>query len=124
MKKILFLLFTLSFAAACRSYPPVYEVKDRIVTVADGQTLRHAIFQAGQGRRWVMHEEKPGLIKGYLNVRGHEVNVNIPYTQDCFSIEYVSSENMRYNPKKQRIHRKYKQWVRNLETDISRFAQR
>ncbi len=124
MKKCLLLLVGLVFVAACRSYPPVYEVKNRMVTVAEGQTLRHAIFQAGQGRRWVMHEEKPGLIKGYLNVRSHEVTVNIPYTQDSFSIEYVSSENMYYNPKKHRIHRKYKQWVRNLEVDITRFAQR
>lgn len=124
MKKILFLLTLCLFAAACRSYPTVYEVKNSRVTVAEGQTLRQAIMQAGNGRRWVMHEVKPGLIQGRLNVRNHEVVVDIPYTQDSFSIEYVSSDNMMYNPKKHRIHRKYKQWVRNLETDIYRFAQR
>ena len=122
-KKLICLLTLCLFAAACRSYPTVYEVKNRAVTVAEGQTLRQAILQAGRGRRWMMHEVKPGLIQGVLNVRGHEVVVNIPYTQDSFSIEYVSSENMRYNPKKNRIHRKYKQWVRNLEVDIYRFAQ-
>lgn len=124
MRKYLFILSVCLFSAACRSYPAVYEVKDCFVTVSEGQTLRQAIFQAGKGRRWVMYEKEPGLIQAHLKVRGHEVVVNIPYTQDSFSIEYVSSENMNYNPEKNRIHPKYTQWVRNLEVDITRFAQR
>lgn len=124
MKKILFLLTLCLFAAACRSYPTVYEVKNSRVTVAEGQTLRQAILQAGVARRWAMYEVKPGLIQGHLKVRRHDVVVDIPYTQDSFSIEYVSSDNMKYNPKKNTIHRKYELWIRKLEITIYRFAQR
>lgn len=123
MKKYGILIVLALAAAGCRSYPTVYEVKNQPVALAPGKTMRQAILQAGRGRRWMMHEVRPGLMEARLLVRSHEVTVHIPYTQDTFSIEYVDSNNMKYDPKTNRIHRKYKQWVRNLEVDISRFAQ-
>ncbi|MBO5012207.1 MAG: hypothetical protein J6C49_07190 [Elusimicrobiaceae bacterium] len=71
-----------------------------------------------------MSETAPGVITGRLTLRGHEVEVKIPYTANSYAIEYAGSSNMKYNAKKNRIHPKYNQWVRNLDLNISRFAQK
>ena len=124
MKKLLVLAAFLAVLAGCRSLPQVYNVPRHTVILAEGKTMRQAILQGGEGRRWVMSETTPGVITGRLTVRGHVVEVKIPYTVDSYAIEYAGSSNMKYNAKKNRIHPKYNQWVRNLDLNISRFAQK
>ncbi|MDD7578453.1 MAG: hypothetical protein PUK24_02765 [Elusimicrobia bacterium] len=124
MKKLLVLAAFLAVLAGCRSLPQVYNVPRHTVILAVGKTMRQAILQGGEGRRWVMSETTPGVITGRLTVRGHVVEVKIPYTADSYAIEYAGSSNMKYNAKKNRIHPKYNQWVRNLDLNISRFAQK
>lgn len=123
MKKTLgFLLMAGLLAAGCRSLAPVHNVENKTVALASGVTMEQAVIAGGTAKRWTMSAVRPGLVKGYLSVRGHEVTVNIPYTQNSYSIEYASSDNMRYNAKKRKIHPKYNQWVRNLDLAISREA--
>lgn len=124
MKKMLVLAAFLAVLAGCRSLPQVYSVPQHTVALAEGKTMREAILQGGEGRRWVMSETAPDVITGRLTLRGHTVEVRIPYTENSYAIEYADSSNMKYNAKKNRIHRKYNQWVRNLDLNISRFAQK
>lgn len=124
MKKLFVLTALLAVLAGCRSLPQVYNVPQHTVILAEGKTMREAILQGGEGRRWIMSEETPGVITGRLFLRGHEVEVKIPYTENSYAIEYAGSQNMKYNAKKNRIHPKYNQWVRNLDLNISRFAQK
>lgn len=124
MKKVLVLAALLAVLAGCRSLPQVYNVPQHTVILAEGKTMREAILQGGEGRRWVMSETAPGVITGRLMLRGHVVEVKIPYTANSYAIEYAGSSNMKYNAKKNRIHPKYNQWVRNLDLNISRFAQK
>ena len=124
MKKLFVLTALLAVLAGCRSLPQVYNVPQHTVILAAGKTMREAILQGGEGRRWIMSEETPGVITGRLFLRGHEVEVKIPYTENSYAIEYAGSQNMKYNAKKNRIHPKYNQWVRNLDLNISRFAQK
>ncbi|MBP3513035.1 MAG: hypothetical protein J6J74_00855 [Elusimicrobiaceae bacterium] len=124
MKKVLVLAAFLAVLAGCRSLPQVYNVPQHTVILAEGKTMREAILQGGEGRRWIMSETAPGVITGRLTLRGHEVEVKIPYTANSYAIEYAGSSNMKYNAKKNRIHPKYNQWVRNLDLNISRFAQK
>lgn len=124
MKKILLFAAVAVLFNGCRSLPQVYEVPRHTVALAEGKTMREAILQGGEGRRWIMAEETPGVITGCLTVRGHQVEVKIPYSEDSYAIEYAGSSNMKYNAKKHKIHPKYNQWVRNLDLNISRFAQK
>ncbi|MDO5764496.1 MAG: hypothetical protein Q4P84_02185 [Elusimicrobiales bacterium] len=124
MKKVFVLAAFLAVLAGCRSLPQVYNVPQHTVILAEGKTMREAILQGGEGRRWIMSEMAPNVITGRLTLRGHEVEVKIPYTANSYAIEYAGSSNMKYNAKKNRIHPKYNQWVRNLDLNISRFAQK
>jgi len=80
--------------------------------------VKNAIIQAGQDRAWIMTPVSSGVIDGKLLVRDHEVQVRIVYSTNRYEINYVDSRNMKAADGQ--IHRKYGQWVRNLDIDIQR----
>lgn len=121
MKKNLYLLGLALFLVACASSANIREIQTRHITPVN-TTMKQAIFQAGAKKGWAMNEAKPGEIEGLLAVRTHEVRVRIPYTANSYAIYYEDSSNMSYNAKKQTIHRKYNQWVLNLDLAIRRAA--
>lgn len=123
MKKTVILLVSTLLAGACSSLAPVYEVKNKAVAVDSSTTLEQAIVTGGSRKGWAMSRVQDGLIKGTLFIRDHEVVVNIPYTEDSYSIRYADSVNMNYSANKKAIHKKYNQWVRNLDLAITRAAQ-
>ncbi|MEI8617992.1 hypothetical protein P4S63_15015 [Pseudoalteromonas sp. B193] len=53
-----------------------------------------------------------GKIKGVLDIRTHQLTVDIAYDKTAYSINYKDSINLNYNGKK--IHRQYVNWVSNL----------
>ena len=119
MKKNLYVLGFALFLVACAGSANVREIQTRHVTPVN-TTVKQAIFQAGAKKGWVMNEVKPGEVEGLLAVRSHEVRVRIPYTANSYAIYYEGSSNMNYNAKKKTIHRKYNQWVLNLDLAIRR----
>jgi hypothetical protein len=76
-------------------------------------------------RGWVVAKDENGKIDAVLNVRKHEVKVNIGYDAKQVKIAYVSSENLDYSEKngERRIHKKYNQWIDNMVQDIQRQLQ-
>jgi hypothetical protein len=81
------------------------------------------IKRALTNRGWGVVEESPGVIVAkYTKVSGanpHIVTSKITYDDDSFSIDYVSSSNMRYDAEDGTIHRNYNRWVANLHSDLS-----
>ena len=122
MKKMGLFVGMCILLGACNTMP-IYQVNGREVTLREGQTMRQAILEGGIKKGWAMHQVKDGLIQGQLLRRIHEVKVNIPYTDDSYAIEYSDSVNMKYNAKSRSIHKKYAQWVRNLDKAILQAAQ-
>ena len=55
---------------------------------------------------------------GKLNARDHMAVVEIPYTENSFSIKYKDSQNLNYDASTGSIHNNYNGWVRNLENAI------
>ncbi len=55
------------------------------------------IKRAGASLRWVMQEQRPGLMRGTLNLRTHQAVVDVPYDTRRFSIHYVSSIDLNYS---------------------------
>jgi hypothetical protein len=76
-------------------------------------------------RGWVVAKDENGKIDAVLNVRKHEVKVNIGYDAKQVKITYLSSENLDYSEKngERRIHKKYNQWIDNMVQDIQRQLQ-
>lgn len=85
----------------------------QIYSVAD---VRDAIFKACQNRNWLVTADEPGKISANLIVRSHQVQVDIPYSATGYTINYVSSVNMKAGGGE--IHNKYNNWVNNLDHDI------
>jgi len=76
-------------------------------------------------RGWVVAKDENGKIDAVLNIRTHEVKVNIGYDAKQIKISYVSSQNLDYSEKngERRIHKKYNQWIDNMVQDIQRQLQ-
>jgi hypothetical protein len=123
MKKIIVMLAVVMLGVACRGSVPVYTVLEKTVTVSPATTMEQAILAGGSRKGWTMRRVTDGLMTGTLFVRTHQVVVNIPYTANTYSVQYADSKNMSYYAKKNKIHPKYNQWVRNLDLAITRAAQ-
>lgn len=124
MKKILILAAFVMLLSGCRGLQTVQNIPSHTVMLAEGKTMRQAIMQGCAGKRWLVSETEPDVITARLQLRRHMAEVKIPYTQNAYAIEYADSENLNYKPKKHKIHPKYNQWVRNLNLNITRFAQK
>ncbi|MFP3364833.1 hypothetical protein R0J93_14285 [Pseudoalteromonas sp. SIMBA_148] len=61
---------------------------------------------------WKCTPLSEGKIKGVLDIRTHQLTVDIAYDKTAYSINYKDSINLNYNGKK--IHRQYVNWVSNL----------
>jgi len=95
--------------------------KVALVRTIPATATRTAIVNGAQKRGWLVKKEVPGCITLELSIRAgkHIVTVNVPYDESSFSIKYVDSVNMDYNPATGEIRQKYIQWVRNLKQEIS-----
>ena len=79
------------------------------------------IVQGCTEREWIPIVVGDAVVTCEILVRGkHFVKVEIPFTTTDYSIFYLDSDNMDYNPSKQSIHRKYNGWVANLSHVIDR----
>lgn len=78
------------------------------------------VRRAGARRGWSIALVRPGMLVGTLNIRSHQVVVDIVHDTSMYSITYKSSVNMQYNAARNAIHRNYNAWVRNLRDDIQR----
>lgn len=108
--------------SAC-TLPAIHNVENAPVVAAntnyDLSDVTKAIQRAGIGLGWQMKEETPGHIVARLNVRSHLAVVDITYTLDDFNINYKDSNNLKYDPGNNTIHRNYNSWIQNLTNAIN-----
>ncbi len=120
MKKVLFFVFLVGlFSAACRTFPPVHNLEHQSAAIQDISLMRKAILAGASNKGWEVIEIGEGLIQAVLNVRTHQVVVEIPYGADYYSIIYKDSTNLRYNQKKGTIHPRYNTWIVYLQRSIN-----
>lgn len=97
----------------------VYNVSHHKVSQQkSSETVYKAIKSAGQSLGWQIHKIKPGLAEGKLYLRTHLAVVHINYNSSNYSIRYIRSENLNYNPQTKTIHTNYNGWIQNLEKAI------
>ena len=75
--------------------------------------------------RYTMKDVKPGVIRCDLDFKGqHQAWVDIPYSEEAYSIKYVGSYNLRYKPASaggsETIKEHYNTWIRDLDKSIQR----
>ncbi|MGB9098700.1 hypothetical protein [Erwinia sp.] len=102
--------------AGCSRTEPVQNINETVSLQYSNEQLKEAILQAGLSRQWVMTPAGPGVINGMLSQRGHTATIRVTYSNGSYSINYVSSSNLK--AKRGRIHRNYNHWVANLDQDI------
>jgi len=122
MKKLLklsaLLLFSSLVMTGCGS-AKIYNVQQhKISHKKSSETVYQAIKSGGQSLGWKINKIKPGVAQGKLYLRTHVAVVRINYTNSSYSIRYVSSQNLKYDAKKQTIHSNYNGWIQNLEKAI------
>ena len=120
MKRVLLLASVLLLLAACSS-KPIYSVDN--VSVFTGSSsepsledVRRAIVKAAISKGWTAHDIDSTHMRVTLFIRKYMARVVVTYSTKTFSIAYDDSQRLRYNGTT--IHRKYNQWVRNLEFKI------
>jgi hypothetical protein len=96
--------------------PPPISVPAGLATKDVSKAIRSGIV----GRGWVVTKDENGHMATVLNVRTHEVKVDIGYDTKQVTIKYVDSTNLDYDDKKgvRHIHKKYNQWIDNMVKDI------
>ena len=68
----------------------------------------------------MLKEKKKGLFIARNNVCGkHLVIFSIPYNKNGYKINYLDSQNMKYNANDNTIHKNYNKWIANLEHNIN-----
>ncbi|WP_409309379.1 hypothetical protein [Pectobacterium sp. B1J-3] len=102
--------------AGCARTAPVANVTKPIVAHVTTDQVKTAILQAGLEREWAMTPVSPGVINGHLDQRGHVADIRITYSQTSYSINYVSSKNLKAGNGE--IHRNYNRWINNLDREI------
>jgi PBP1b-binding outer membrane lipoprotein LpoB len=79
--------------------------------------IADVIVISGMKRNWVMEQIDPGVIRATLRKRTHVAVIDIKYTKSDYSIEYVSSVDLKYDGTF--IHHNYNRWIANLVNDIN-----
>ncbi len=120
MKKLCFVLFLgMSALTGCRTFPPVQNIEHQSVSAQNVAAVEKAIEVGAANKGWVVTKVRDGLMEATLNIRAHQVVVEIPYGADYYSILYKTSTNLRYNEKKGTIHPRYNTWIIYLNRSIS-----
>ena len=80
--------------------------------------VRDIIISTVGKRRWSCQSLAPNLLICDQQARGHNARVNIKFSTQTFSINYVDSQGLR--KKGDRIHNKYNRWIHRMKSDIQR----
>ncbi len=120
---VIVLIVILFVLGGCRRNADIYNVASAPITSVSSQQIqtkavKDAILRAGNKLGWIMQPKADGYIVGTLNLRAHKAVVDITYTSSTFSIVYKDSANLYYDAAKNRIHKNYNGWIRNLEHEI------
>lgn len=112
------LLFSLALVG-CKTTQPIYNAKVvNSTTNLTDEKMEKAINRALITRGWRVVNQSDNKIIATINVRTHSAEVEILYDAKRFSINYLSSNNLDYKPKKNGIHRNYNKWIKILENEI------
>lgn len=122
-------LFFVPFVAFARHPVVIIDLPDNTVSTSSGRALtadqvQDAIVVAAQSRSWqISRSTKGNILQATLYVGGkHTVVVDVPYSENQYSVFYANSVNMKFSndpsTKVRLIHPYYNRWVSELREAI------
>ena len=101
---------------------PMQEVRNESVALPPGADFSRVIVSAAQARKWTARVTAPDVVRCQFNGRSWDMEVDVRHSGQTFSIEYVSSEGLFYQPETRSIHGTYNRQVEALRQRIAREA--
>ncbi len=112
------LCLILVMATGCVTRSQMVTPTSQITEELNPQQIEKAIVTACNKIGWHTKKTDDQTLRATIVVRGkHTIVVDIPYTTEEYSINYVSSINM--DAKGNEIHPNYNKWVNNLSRHIN-----
>ncbi len=123
MKRILLLASILLLLGACNTQP-IYNAENITIVTGTGsvpsqEDVRRVIVKAATSKKWAVKDIDSTHLQVSHTTRGHTAQAVIEYSTKSFSITYYNSVKLKYSGT--RIHRKYNQWIGNLESRIQQY---
>ena len=124
MRKLFITGVFVLFLTGCISSPSIYNISEENIPESHFgedfslQKVEKAILSASRKKGWSPRIVKPGLMEARITVRSHRATIEIPYSNNSYSIIYKDSYNLNY--KDGTIHRNYNKWVILLSRTIQR----
>lgn len=119
-------VFALLFTQSALADKPVQDMIDvSIPQRVDGsrmsiEEVREAIIAGCKFKGWAPVLVADDRFEASIHVRTHFAKVVITFDRSSYSIRYLDSQNLDYDPQKRRIHRNYNKWVILLSEAIQR----
>lgn len=111
MKKIILVLLSALFLAACQS-TSVYNVdKNPVPAGLSVKQVEKVIVKALVQKGWQIKTNTDGVILAEIMVRTHTAKIEISFDASQYSINYRDSTNLKYNASKNTIHKNYNNWI-------------
>ena len=103
---------------------PLIEVRNDTVAAPAGSDITPVILRAASARKWVATVTAADVVRCQFNGRSWNIEVDVRHSGQTFSIDYVSSEGLFYQPETRSIHGTYNRQVEALRQRIIREATR
>ena len=109
--------------AGCHREQPVYDVVNNPISISaehkfTQEKIGEIITQAAITNGWLVEKVKPGELRATIKWKDHSAVSSIIYNKTEYSIELVSSDNLKQGDGK--IHRKYNEHVKALQNEINK----
>jgi hypothetical protein len=123
VKRILgiFLFSLLFFSCITTSMPFEYTTQGySLGDNVDRELLEKSINVSLIKFNWIPYEQEPGSIKAQYSKSDGIITADIQvlFTDDSYSINYLGSKNLDENLRKMKIHKNYNRWIANLNKTI------
>ena len=103
---------------------PMVDVRNDSVAAPADADITVAVLAAAQARKWVANVIAPDVVRCQFNARSWNIEVDVRHSGNVFSIDYVSSEGLFYDPNTHGVHATYNKQVEALRQRIKREALR
>ena len=103
---------------------PMLEVQNDSVALPPGADFNRVILSAAQARKWTAKVTAPDVVRCQFNGRSWNIEVDVRHSGQTFSIDYVRSDGLFYEPATRQIHATYNRQVEALRQRIAREALR
>ena len=118
LKVLLLSLILLVSMSGCGTVKMLHIPEQKVQRDVSAHDINHAIEIALQKTRWKIIQNEKSKITASLGGRKWSINIAVVNTKNTYTIEYLSSKNLKYNQHSQKIHPAYNKYIIKLKRQI------